>query len=77
MYMDEKLDTGPIIEVMPVPLLETDTAATLHSKAMAAVPTLFAKHIQKIVNSEVRVPATAQTGEAHFFGRPVVCNGVG
>jgi methionyl-tRNA formyltransferase len=72
MYMDEHLDTGPIIEVLDVPIFPDDTAQTLHARAMDAVPVLFARHIRSIVAAEGRVAAKRQEGPSHFFRRGIV-----
>lgn len=69
MYIDEKLDTGPIIEMLPIPIFEDDTAGTLHARAMDAVPVLFEKHIQSIVSATTRVPSVPQSGPSTFYRR--------
>lgn len=68
-YMDETLDTGPIIEVMPVHMYNNDTSHTLYSRSMANVPILFIKYIQKLVDSEKCISCRSQEGRSLFFNR--------
>jgi methionyl-tRNA formyltransferase len=68
-YIDAGIDTGPIIDEIAVPILETDTAATLHARSCEQVLPLFSRNIQALVDSSTPVAARPQSGDSYFFRR--------
>jgi methionyl-tRNA formyltransferase len=68
-YIDEGVDTGPVIDQIPVHIFEDDTAEALHRRASEQVYPLFVRNIHRLVASPERVPAEPQSGEAYFFRR--------
>jgi methionyl-tRNA formyltransferase len=68
-YLDAGIDTGPIIDLIEVPIFADDLAEDLHARASDRIFELFTRNIHRIVASRTRVPATAQTGPAYVFRR--------
>ena len=66
-YMEEKVDTGPIIDKLDMPVFEDDTAFTLHNRASDKMYELFVKNVGKIIESKNKVPAKKQRGKSYFF----------
>ncbi len=50
MYMDKDLDTGDIISQVEVPILDTDTTASLHDKLSLAGAKLLEETLPSIIN---------------------------
>jgi methionyl-tRNA formyltransferase len=68
-YIDEGIDSGPLIDTIDVPILDNDTAARLHARASEQVLPLFARNIRALVAAPGRVPSEPQSGPAYFFRR--------
>jgi methionyl-tRNA formyltransferase len=68
-YIDEGVDTGPIVDEIAIPILETDTAASLHARSCDQVLPLFSRNIHRLVATPGRVPARPQSGLSYFFKR--------
>jgi len=66
-YMDEGLDTGPIIDQETVPIGSTDTAHDLYIRALNAVPRLFLRNFPIITSTDGRVPSRQQEGISGFY----------
>jgi methionyl-tRNA formyltransferase len=83
MQMDEGLDTGPIIDRAEIPILPTDTSATLHDKLAAlgaevlrrALPRYLAGAIEPVpqpTEGVVLAPMIEKADGALDFTRPAV-----
>ena len=59
-YMDYELDTGPIIDLMDVPILEEDNAYKLYVRSSDSILPLFKKNIHKIINSKTKISSKKQ-----------------
>jgi methionyl-tRNA formyltransferase len=68
-YIDEGIDTGPVIDQIIFPIFEDDTAATLHARASEQIYPLFTRNIHRLVESPDRLPSLPQTGTAYTFRR--------
>ncbi|SOC83158.1 methionyl-tRNA formyltransferase [Ensifer adhaerens] len=70
-YVDHGLDTGPIIEMLPVPIFEDDTAYDLHTRASGRILELFTRNIHRLIEADGRIPAQPQDPEAvsYYFRR--------
>lgn len=66
-YMDAGVDTGPIIDHETFPILEDDTAGTLHARACDRLVELFARNIGHLLDAHGRVEATPQEGGSRTF----------
>jgi methionyl-tRNA formyltransferase len=53
MFMDEGLDTGPILMQERVPILEGETAGELHNRLASLAPGLLVKTLQGLVSGAV------------------------
>ena len=54
-FVDQGVDTGPIIAQEAVPVLDTDTAATLHERIQVAERALYPKAVAALARGEIRV----------------------
>jgi phosphoribosylglycinamide formyltransferase-1 len=54
-FVDQGVDTGPIIAQQPVPVLDTDTSATLHERIQQAERALYPKAVAALARGEVRI----------------------
>lgn len=54
-FVDQGVDTGPILAQQTVPVLEGDTAATLHARIQEAERALFPATLAALARGEVRV----------------------
>lgn len=68
-YIDYGLDTGPVIDMIDIPISEDDTAYDLYMRATGKILELFAKNIGALVNNEWQVPSTPQSGPSFYFKR--------
>ncbi len=59
-YVDRGVDTGPIIDILDMPIFEDDTAHDLHMRSSDKLFELFVKNIQRLVDAPARVEAEAQ-----------------
>lgn len=66
-YIVKKLDAGPVIDVMSVPVFEDDTAYSLHTRSSDKIYELFAKNIGLLINSDSRISSVPQTGEGKLY----------
>ncbi len=66
-YMAKQVDTGPIIELLEIPIFEDDTSYSLYNRSFDKVYDLFVNNITKIIESRDRVASYAQTGPYHMF----------
>ena len=73
MQMDAGLDTGPMIAGIDVPILDTDTAGTLHDKLAQAGATLIVDVVARLAR-EGRLPATPQPAEGATYARKIERN---
>ena len=64
--MDAEYDTGPIVHVEPVPLLDTDTYGHVQSNLAAAAPRALAILIDALCRG-VQLPATPQPADGAAF----------
>jgi methionyl-tRNA formyltransferase len=82
MRMDEGMDTGPVIERAELPILPTDTSATLHDKLAAlggevlrrALPRYLAGELKPVaqVGEPVMAPMISKDDGQLDFARPAV-----
>lgn len=70
-YMDEGLDTGPIIDQVTVPIYEDDTAYSLYTRATDQAPALLAKHIPNLLEKDRMASRPQDEIGAHTYGRPI------
>lgn len=68
-YMEETLDSGPIIDYINFPIFPDDTAFSLHTRACDAISTLFKRLMPELLKSNMRLPATEQQGSISYFKR--------
>jgi methionyl-tRNA formyltransferase len=68
-YIDHTLDTGPVIDLIEVPIFEDDTAQALHLRASERIYELFVRNIDQLVKSSERLPARPQSGPSYSFKR--------
>jgi len=62
-YVDAAIDTGPIIEVAPVPLdAERDTAVELEARSMDALLALYRRTLSRAATSESQLPTEENRG---------------
>ncbi|MFC1542958.1 formyltransferase family protein [Candidatus Neomarinimicrobiota bacterium] len=54
-YMDEGIDTGPIIAERRFPIQRTDTAFSVYQKTQHALWTIFRENFDSILNDEERI----------------------
>lgn len=66
-YMDVKVDTGDIIDMIELAILKYDTAFDLYNRAFRKVFDIFTQNIHRLVETEGRVPSEPQTGTTHKF----------
>ncbi len=66
-YIEAKVDAGPIIDIGECPIFEDDTAGSLHARACDLIFDLFKRNINKLLESEGRVPSRQQDGPSRFF----------
>lgn len=66
-YMVPKLDSGPIVDDISLPIFEDDTASTLHARACDQIYPLFTRNIAEIVRRDTPVPSRPQEGTARMF----------
>lgn len=71
-YIVEKLDSGPIIDKVSMPIFEDDTAYNLHCRASDKVYELFVNNIHQLLAADGKVDAKQQTGTAGFYNRDEV-----
>ena len=64
--VDQGVDTGPILAQQTVPVLPSDTPATLHTRIQEAEQTLYPTTIGALARGEIRVEGR----RALFGGRP-------
>lgn len=60
--VDQGIDTGPILAQRAVPVLEGDTAATLHARIQEAERALYPTVVGALARGEVRVRGRATSG---------------
>jgi methionyl-tRNA formyltransferase len=68
-YMDDGLDTGPIIDKVALPIRPDDTAMELYLRATNAIPDLFARNLDRLISTQGKVAAEEQVGPSNYFGR--------
>lgn len=62
MKMDEGMDTGPVIDRAELPILPTDTSATLHDKLAALGGEVLRRALPRYLAGELRPVAQASEG---------------
>ena len=60
--VDQGIDTGPILAQRAVPVLDGDTAATLHARVQVAERDLFPQVIAALARGEIRVQGRITRG---------------
>ena len=66
-YVDECIDTGPIIEVATVDMDSThETAQSLESHSMKAMLALYRKTVQRVAASHALLPTSKNQGGRYF-----------
>ena len=70
-YMDHDLDTGPIIDLLEVPIKSDDYAHDLFKRSSDSILPLFKRNISKILSSKEKVEAFEQDPniKSYFFKR--------
>ena len=63
-YVDQGVDTGPIIGQRAVPVLDGDTAESLHARIQVAERELYPAAVAAIARGEVRVRGRLTAGFA-------------
>jgi len=53
--VDQGIDTGPIVAQEAVPVLSTDTAATLHERIQAAERRVYPAALEQLISGRVRI----------------------
>lgn len=70
MQMDAGLDTGPVIDTVPVPIAPDDTAATLHDRIAAAGAAAIVEVLARLAR-DGRLDATPQPPEGATYAAKV------
>lgn len=63
-FVDDGVDSGPIIGQAPVPVLDGDTAATLHARIQEAERALYPAALASLVRGEIRLDGRRTRGLA-------------
>lgn len=71
-YIEEKVDTGPIIDKIDIPIFEDDTAFSLHTRSSDKIFDLFVRNIENIINSKDRVKSKPQIGSGTLFKKGII-----
>lgn len=66
-YMDERLDTGPIIADRKFQFDETWNAYDLYTYSLKEIPKLFGEKMEEILTSGKILESVPQTGRSFFF----------
>lgn len=53
MYMDEKMDTGDIIDIVKIPILDDDDLGSIHDKLSLLGSSILEKNFTKIINNNI------------------------
>ena len=53
MYMDEKMDTGDIIDIEKIPILDDDDLGSIHDKMSLLGSSILEKNFTKIINNNI------------------------
>lgn len=53
MYMDEKMDTGDIIDIEKIPILDDDDLGSIHDKLSLLGSSILEKNFTKIINNNI------------------------
>jgi phosphoribosylglycinamide formyltransferase-1 len=67
-YVDQGVDTGPIIGQRAVPVLDGDTAESLHARIQVAERELYPAAVAAIARGEVKVRGRLTAGFAPAWG---------
>lgn len=65
-YVDEGIDTGPIIYQEPVPVTRNDTLATLYAKSIRKGAELMSRAIDDFSRDQVRTITKDVAGKSHY-----------
>jgi len=68
-YVETKVDSGPIIDLINIPILNNDTAFTLYNRSIKKLYSLFIKNIRSILKTESKVFAKKQSKIGKFYKR--------
>ncbi len=71
-YIAKKVDTGPIIDKIDMPIFEDDTALTLYNRAFDKVYDLFVRNINQLINNKEKLAAQEQIGHSYSFKKGVI-----
>jgi phosphoribosylglycinamide formyltransferase-1 len=63
-FVDESLDSGPIILQAVVPVLDTDTEETLSARILAEEHKIYSKAIRLVLDNQIRVEGRHVVGVA-------------
>lgn len=61
-YVDQGVDTGPIIAQTAVPVLDGDTATTLHERIQVAERSLYPRVVAAIASGQISVDGRSSAG---------------
>lgn len=61
-FVDDGVDSGPILGQMPVPVLDIDTAASLHARIQEAERNLYPAAVAALVRGEIRLDGRRTRG---------------
>ena len=53
MYMDEKMDTGDIIDIVKIPILDDDDLGSIHDKMSLLGSSILEKNFSNIINNNI------------------------
>ena len=68
-YMMKKVDSGPIIDAIKIPITKNDTGYSLYKKSISKVYILFKKNIKSLIECNTMVKAKKQSGKGQFIPR--------
>ena len=68
-FMDESLDTGPIIDAIDFSFETEDTAYDVYVRALSLVPNLFERNLKTLLFRPETLVGNPQTGFGHRYSR--------
>ena len=68
-YVESKVDNGPIIDLINIPILNNDTAFTLYNRSINKLYLLFTRNIRSILETKKKVSARKQSKIGKFYKR--------
>ena len=68
-YVEKKPDSGPIIDLINIPILKNDAAFTFYNRCVNKSYSLFTRNIRSILETKNKVTANKQKKIGKFYKR--------